>query len=123
MNKFDIDWMRVLAFVFVVFFLGFMLAPSGETEVIEKEVIREVEITPEPQPTPDLTDWRRLKEVDDRGFKLAGEVAYACSNAMDAVGTGDAEMFIAAEEAITSVVPRINAVAEERLTILERLGY
>jgi len=99
----------------LVFTLGFWLSPSGKTEVIEKTVEVKTET--------DLTDWKALKDVDDRVIGNCATMLNYNSNAFFAASELDVERMEELNEKIEALLPLFIQSKEDRLEVLERLGY
>lgn len=103
----------------LVFFLGIIIAPKEvhptETKVETKEVVVEKE--------PDLTNWKKLKEVDDQGFIVAGETLQLCSDGFGAISEGDMNTLLSIGQQVGPKTEELNRLATERITVLEELGY
>jgi hypothetical protein len=56
----------------VILLVGIGFGASGKTQVVEKEVIKEVPVETIVEVEKNGDTWRRLKEIDDKGFIVAG---------------------------------------------------
>lgn len=102
--------------MFIALAIGFTIAPTGETQVVEKEVIKEVSIANE-------ADWKQLKEIDDQGFSYAAEGMSVCGETIKAAGNFDVKGIEAGTEKLVVLTEKVNLLANTRLMILEKLGY
>lgn len=102
-------------YIFLAMFIGFVIAPSGETKVEEKIVTQEV--------VKNEAEWKQLKEIDDRGFSLAAEGMGACSETLIAASNFDVDGINAGTEKLQDLATSVNSLALERQEVLVKLGY
>ena len=102
-----------------VFILGAIIfsGPKSSPKEITKEVIKEVPAQC------DYSTWKRLKEVDDRGFGYCVKTMELCSQGFTAISNLDVAGIQRVTNDMNRVVPNIEATASERQTILSKLGY
>ena len=96
-------WLTYLA----IFFLGLVLAPSGDTTEV----------------CPDESTWRELKVVDDRGFQLASDGFLIAGDMVMVIDDADSTAFYEYLDQMNANNVKIEATADRRLEILARLGY
>lgn len=99
---------------FVTMSIGFGMGQSTQPEKI---VTKEVKVET------DLTDWKRLKEVDDRGFQLAQEVVGLCSQGYKAISEFDTATMTRVNKETNVKTQQILTVGTERQELLKKLGY
>jgi hypothetical protein len=99
----------VIAFLVGIMLGGIFFSTTEEAEIIKEEC--------------NYDDWRTLKEVDDRGFQLAGEGFGTFAEAVTAIIEEDEFRLELAIRDIEQNTENINQVGVEREEILRRLGY
>jgi hypothetical protein len=109
----------------VVFLLGFGFAPRAKEVIVTKEVPtdRVVEVVKEVPAQCDYTNWKLLKETDDKGFSLFSEFADIASNAFYAVADGDVDKLGSLVKDMEVVGGKIKALVPVRQSVLSKLGY
>lgn len=99
-----------------VFLLGgFFVMSSKDTTV--KEVVKEVPATC------DYSDWKDLKEIDDTAIGYSVDVIGLCSEGFIAVSNFDINGMESVTNRINAMTPKIEAIGDKRLDVLEKLGY
>lgn len=109
-----------------ILFIGMMIGASGEVvkEIpVEKEVIKEVPVEKIVEVEKNGDTWRRLKEIDDQGFIVAGESMELCSAGFYAVSQLDVNTLEAVAKQIPAKNKEIEALSLERNEVLVKLGY
>lgn len=99
---------NAIIFAFLAFVIGGILF-SGRTETIEVER--------------NLAEWQELKEIDDQGFQLAGQVAQICGEGYKAFGEEDWIKFDEIVERTGDIGIQTTELAERRQEVLQKLGY
>lgn len=99
-----------------IFLLGFIIAPSGETKVVEKEVVKEVAVANE-------ADWKRLKEIDDEGFSYCADFVESTSNTWTALVDGKFNVIGGYTDDVVFIGEQMSELANKRKEILVKLGY
>lgn len=110
-------WFWVI--VISVFFLGVMSSTDTTTKEVVKEVPKEVvkEVCPQ-----EMT-WKRLKEVDDKGFVASSEAMYLASEAFTAISNFDFDKVDSIGDQMVDKTKEIEKIGVERNSILKDLGY
>lgn len=104
----------LIGVIILAAFLFGGVAFSGTT-VQTKEVTKEV--------CSKDADWKALKEIDDRGFVLAGEGFGNVSGMLKAYQEGDYDTVLKLQNDFNGLLSHINAVSDERRGVLVKLGY
>lgn len=89
-------------------------SPKGvpqPTKVVTKEVCR------------NETTWKDLKEVDDRGFRLAARAMGNAVGFIEAAERGDAEAMQGLVKDMNDTTNGLEDTSNERALLLEKLGY
>jgi len=105
----------------VIFFAGVGIGNYDDNPVVEKEVIKEVQVEKIVEKNND--DWKELKTIDDELFVVAGEAVVICSQGYTAIIEGDAKKLEQITEQTKEKTAIINSLGTKRQTILKRLGY
>jgi hypothetical protein len=110
-------WFWVI--VISVFFLGVMSSTDTTTKEVVKEGPKEVvkEVCPQ-----EMT-WKRLKEVDDKGFVASSEAMYLASEAFIAISNLDFDKVGSISDQMIDKTKEIEKIGVERNSILKELGY
>ena len=106
------NW-KTAIIIFFVFTLGYIMGTPSE----------EVEIVATPQPQIDLTTWKELKTIDDRGFTLASEGFGSCGKILSAVSRGDLQTMETENNNILDITKEVVILSEKRASLLQELGY
>jgi hypothetical protein len=104
---------RFWLIIFGVLIFGMMIAPKNPT----KEIIKEVPATC------NYSNWKALKEIDDRGFSLSASSAVSCSDGFNALLDQDVDAMNKVIDKMKVLVPQIEKITTERQEILKKLGY
>jgi len=105
----------------VIFFAGVGIGNSDDNPVIEREVIKEVQVEKIVEKNND--DWKELKTIDDEGFIVAGETMGLCGQGYKAILAGDVNKLEQINEQTNENTAKINSLGTKRQAILKRLGY
>jgi len=107
--------------IIVIFFAGVGIGNSDDNPVIEREVIKEVQVEKIVEKNND--DWRELKTTDDEAFIVAGETMGLCGQGYKAILAGDVNKLEQINEQTNENTAKINSLGAKRQEILKRLGY
>lgn len=110
----------MIVIAFMTFILGGVIGVSGK-DVREVEVIKEVPVEVTVEANDDT--WRKLKEVDDQGFMVAGESLELCSAGFYAVSQLDANTLEVVVSQIPAKSEKMTELAQQRQELLKELGY
>lgn len=105
-----------VVFIGLIFILGFNVGSSMGKAPETKNVAT-------PQVSSREPDFIKLKNVDDRGFILAGSSLQSCSNILNAFSEGDAVTIRREASNIDMYVDRTAILIKEREALLKKLGY
>ena len=70
-----------------------------------------------------LANWKKLKQIDDRGLKNAGELSLLCQQSIEAYVAGNVQEIKNTQIKVQSVAQDTAELANERQAILKKLGY
>lgn len=110
-------WFWVI--VISVFFLGL----GSSTNTTTKEVIKEVPKEVIKEVCTQEATWKRLKEVDDKGFIASSEAMYLASEAFIAISNLDFDKVGSISDQMIDKTKEIEKIGVERNSILKELGY
>lgn len=107
----------------VIFFVGVGFGGVGKTPATTKEVVKEVPVEKIVEVEKNISEWRQLKTIDDKGFVVASDQMTLCSQGFKAVVNMDvAEMNRVATE-VKAKTLILDSLASERTSVLSKLGY
>lgn len=106
---------KAALFGFIMMVLGFGMASDSKPKQEVKTVTKEVQVT---NPA-----WRDLKEVDDKGFAIAGQMMKSCSNGFYAIAESDLDKLAGETANIKRLTPQLLDLSDQRARLLNTLGY
>lgn len=104
----------------VIFIFGVVVGSSNNTQLSEVDLFVSKDLA---RCRIDLTNYKRLKEVDDYGFDLSASLLSETSELFTAITNED---YITASQIMQRVVnyrPKVNIFVEQRRKVLTELGY
>lgn len=101
--------------------IGAFIVGSVLVSSLQKPVIKEV--TKEVPGVCDYSDWKTLKEVDDKAFKYCADFAGLASDGFTAISNLDTVEVNNIVRKINSLNDKIETVATERQILLGKLNY
>lgn len=118
-------WTTKQFWVFTIFvFIGGMFFSIRTVEKrIEIPVEKRVEVVKEVPAQCDYSEWKRLKSTDDWGFSYCTIALNLASRGVTALGNMDIEEVNNITLKMKENNVKISETAQERQTILEKLGY
>lgn len=101
--------------IFAAFLLGFMVAPSETTQVVDESANQRCEIQ--------VDKWKELKTLDDTIFVLAGESLMITSKAMVAYELEDFESINEYNKQLSENNEKVEELVAKRDKLLKELEY
>lgn len=104
-----------------MFILGFIVAPSEvtKTETIEVPAQCEQQVCNADEVRGQLVG---LRDIDNRGFELAGKTITTCSEMVMAAGNGDLDALEAGANKVDAYSVEIEVVKTQRDQLLKQVG-
>lgn len=111
------SFLFLMAFMFVFGLILRNNTPEVQEKIVEKVVTENIEVCS------NEADWERLKDIDDEALMLASDGFGAVSEIFDAqsrLAFEEVDLYIGELDIIAD---QMMVVANERLEVLDRLGY
>lgn len=106
--------------VIFIFVFGIAVGTSNTSTVKVKDELSAKDLA---QCQSNLSKYKSLKEIDDKGFDLSSTVFTETSDVFAAIAIGDYKTANEIINRVGSYASKINEVAVERQKVLKELGY
>ena len=111
------------AIIFVSIFFGILIGASGDTKTIEKEVTVDKIVEVPVEVEKNISEWRELKEIDDKAFQVAISNSELCAAGFYAISQGDADTVQAVADETKKNIQEFDELGGKRKEVLTKLGY